>query len=878
MSSKKKLHKEKEDIKAVKSAAFVLKSDKAVVARSNDYPLSSDVINILYGRPYGALNSSDWLAPEELLDKVPPFSVLAHLENFTHENLRRAKDQSLPKLVPSLQGQLGNHNHEVELFAVRNWTPRQLQRQWEDKVASRLGSLVVHPRHWVSFSYSTCPNSSLDQDHPHKQLCLHESSHPAFALAEVITRLVAAHAEWNNVSFLNTSNAGLMERLRHRSMSVSYASFSAIESFPSFSTSGCSSSHANGIPNCNDANMANESQRALQQGYEPVMDVRKLLGLSIRSTFAFPTSSPASLSSSPSMTRESPLTMKEERDVSFQVLNQARKEEEIVQEGSQKGRINHGENSGGMEGEKDEASLAFLAHYNSTYVNVCCGKYYYQLPVLDTEKRSIKTITALSSALDMIYADVREKESAFQQLNVSNEVREDFKEFYGLLARVSATPSRVREDIYRRLCEVSEVNANNLTLLDGALFTIVINGSEKPSERAADAQWLHSVFSLHFQWDQADAFCATAAALVSADTILLFLKRALAGPHPGGNGVPDGTATMHRNGISTGGAGNGADCVGMGMGRRSPRTSSNTLDLPATAAGGFGSDYDKVRRELTSTRNTGGEDVNNVCSHSGEKAFKALDLWLPLKHRVALRPYTPICSLSHKWYSPSIWFPQSSGSHFTSNKWAQNCLTASQFCVLVILAVERVLCMNTFHINKLEIARRPSVLFAYHHPECTYPSVVSLVTNEVVEWIQAVRSPSALITQEVRATTKQRAIESVTCRLQECIESPISFYGLSRSAYQWTETEEPADMCITFAFLTHSYQQHCGSFKVLSTGSDFRIPSRMIINGLALQKRPEKRVMFGSGEMCPGDLGVAPTENELGKAFVSALNTEFSEF
>lgn len=877
MSTKKKLHKEKEDIKATKCTAFILTSDKASVVRSNDYPLSSDGINILYGRPYGALNCSDWLALDESLDRVVlPATVISELEKFAHENLRRGKDQSLPKLVPSLQGPLTEYNREAHSFAMSNWTPRQLQRQWEERLVAQLGSLVVYPRHWVSFSYAPYGNVSVEHELQQNPHCTHVSSHSAYALAEVVTRLVAAYTEWNNILFHDEHGSGMLERLQQRSMSISYSACSARDSIHSFLM--CDKNHYpdNTNPPWSGISSRNVKEASLPQGYEPIMDVRKLLGVSIRSTFSS-CNSPSS--SVPEGKRRAPLMMKEERDVSFYLLTQRKGTGEAVSEERLEGRAPTGENASDLLCENTEkTSVEFVGHFNSTYVNVCCGKYFYQLPILDTEKRTLKSISSLSLALDMLYLDVQERETAFQQLNVSDEAQEDFREFYSLLSRVSGTPNRIREDIYRRLCEVSEVNAHNLSVLEGAQFTIIINGPSKPSERVADAQWLHSVFSLHFQWDQPEEFCATTAAVVSADTVLLFLKKALAGPHPGGSGVMGSSSTAHRHAVPTAGIGSGAEGLAGGLRKGSPRTSANTIDAAVTAAAGFGRDSDKLRKDVTSNRNPGGDDANITYSHSAEKPFIPLDLWLPLKHRAALRPYSPMCSLSHKWHALSSWFPQSSGSQFSPSSWSPPCLTVSQFCLLVILAIERVVCTENFHSKKGEMAQRPSVLFAYHHPECTCPSVVSLVTDEVVEWIQAVRTPSALITQEVRQSTKQRAIESVTWRLQRCIESPISLYGLSRSAYLWAKNEEPADMCLSFSFLTHNYQRNCCAFKVLSTGSDLRVSSRMIINGLALQTRPEKRVMFGSGDIYPGDLGVAPKEEALGKAFLSALSTEISQF
>lgn len=837
MSSKKKVHKEKEDVKSIKCATFVLESDKAAVPRSNDYPLSSDVTNILYGRPYGALNCSDWLASEEWMDVVPPSSIAGELEKFAHKNLRRRNDQSLPKFSLSFQQHFTEGSQQLGKFAMANWTRRQLQRQWGKKVLACMPSLVQCPRHWVFFSYSPCSTFS-DANAPPRSHCVHESSHSAFALAEVISRIVSTHTEWNNIAFLNADSAGLSERQHQRSMAISYAS-------------------------------SLESQNLASTGYEPVMDVRKLVGLSIRNL--------NSLSSAGA--NEVPVIMKEKRDVSFQLMASRKGEDGIEEEENVEDNtlLSDGRRKELPENSETEKFI-FVNHHNSTHVNVCVGKYFYLLPVLDPEKRTLKSLSALSAALDLIYNDAKDRESAFLHLNVSDEVREELREFYSLLSRVSATPNGAREDIYRRLCEVSEVNASNLSLLDGALFTIVINGPLKLSERANEAQWLHNVFSLYFQWDRPDEFYATAVSLLSLDTMLLFFKKALAGSFSGGRGVSDGTSAIHRHGLRAGSTGCSTENLSGDVGRGSSRSSANIMDAPSITAVGVEGDDDKSQKDPTVSRNVGRKFLNHVCLPGKEKDFRPLDLWLPGKHRIALRPYAPICSLSHTWYLPSTWIPHNSDSRFSFSNSSQNCLSFSQFCALVILAVERVTCTDALRGDGEKIVQRPSVSFAYHHPECTYPSVVSLMTDEVVEWIQAVRSPSALITSEVRQTTRQHAILSVTQRLQNCIECPISFYGLSRSAYEWEENEEPTDVCITSAFLTNRYQRHCGPFKVLSAGSDFCIPSRMIITGMAVQKHLEKRVIFGSGIARPGELGVAPAEDAFAKAFILAFSTELSTF
>lgn len=468
--------------------------------------------------------------------------------------------------------------------------------------------------------------------------------------------------------------------------------------------------------------------------------------------------------------------------------------------------------------------LTLTSHFESTYVNVCCGKYYYQLPVLDGEKHCIKSADSIGAALDMIYDDVKVREAAFDQLNISEESKNDLREFYSLLGRMTAVSDFSDSDIQRRLCEASEVNEYNLGILEGALFTVVIDGPTRPSERVDQSQWLHSLFSLYFQWKKPLDFTVSAVAIFSGVTLLSFLKKRLA---------------------KSSESGSTAESV------------NHSLLPPSEESSSVGQDKQEPGSFL--------ERSSFVVSNAflSEKRFQIIEFWLAAKHRKALLPYAPL-SPSRTWISD--WFHNLSSS-FTGD------ISVAQLCVAAVLAIERVLFNASSAVAQTSRTRRPCVLFVYHHPECMMPSVMSLLTSEVEAYIQAVRNPSSLVTSFVRSNARDQALRSVKARIQEAIDSPISLYGLSRTAFEW-EKETVADLCISCHMLSYTYRKQSGSFQVKSVGADLGIASNLLLNGTAVQVTSQKKVIVGDGAVCHGELGINYGLQSFAEAFVEAIALE----
>eukprot|EP00796_Vickermania_ingenoplastis_P008385 gene8385-5873_t len=536
------------------------------------------------------------------------------------------------------------------------------------------------------------------------------------------------------------------------------------------------------------------------KAYRPDRDYQKILGHSIRCT-GFVTS------------------MRESKEVAFNYTPTA--EEALEFPASRVG--------------SGRRLLSLTSHYNSTYINVCCGKTFYILPVLDTERRRIKSLVSISSALDAIYENACEREEALEQLNVSAEVRQDLREFYGLLARMTATADIVDADIHRRLCEVSEVNANNLEMLEGALFTVVLDGPLRPGERRHEAQWLHSMLSLYYQWDKPRHFRTTCYAAVSAETFQGFLKRAMTEPMTS-------NPTLMRNELMRG----VADQLSPQSNRAdSPDAKAKESSIPSLYEG---------RQAMQSP------PCSNPCA---ERPFQTVELWLPQKHRTALRPYPPV-SPAPKWRE--VWFNESHPPAGCDDA------SVAQFCVAAVLAVERILFGGKAMESK---ARRPSVVFAFHHSQCTTPSVVSLLTKQMEEYIQALRSPSVLLNAAVQRAAAERAVQSIGRRLQDCVDTPMALYGMSQSAFMW-EGEDTLDVCVTFGLLSQQFQKGSGRFAVQSVCSELCLPSRLHINGTAAQVFAQKHPILGDGNVRQAELGVSEGNEALADTFTAAFLTELA--
>lgn len=748
MSSKKKAQKEKEDAKSnLKCHTFVLESDKAVLVKSNIFPLFSDAISINCGRPYGALNPLDWTAFRAWLHETPPRSVVVEVQEYASESLRDPQDNSLPAFKLA-----GATDEELNAFFKTHWTRRKLLNAWEDYVVHRLGSLVLYPRHAVRFTYVACADHAVH----------HGSSCPAFTLGAVIRRLLHTHSEWSN-------------------------------------------KHPKPVEGSNEKRAAAPLDPARE--YKPEIDFQKIIGHSIRCS-GFVTA------------------LKEQKDVTFNYVAREGEEEE-------------GEECMPHVGSGNRR-VVLTSHFNSTYINVCCGKNYYQLQVLDAERRRIMPLSAISAALDLIYEDAKQRDASLMQLNVSDEVRDDLNQFYSLLARMTATCDDVDADIHRRLCEVSEVNAYNLEILEGALFTVIIDGPSRATERENDAQWLHSIFSLHVQWDKPTEFYATSVAVVSSTTLRTFLKAAMTNSMPSSQREVSGSRLYNP---AT------ADQL-------SPYSREDSADIRPRAENSSPSFLDTHGSMQT-------PHGPHVVHESNDKLFQPLEFWLSQKHRTALKPYPPIAP-APKWRPECLWLSDTDNGEI---------LSVSHFCAAVVLAVERVLLQEIGSGCK---SRRPRVVFAYHSPYCATPSVVSLVTREMQEYIQAIRSPSALINPLVKRTAAERGIRSLTERLQSCVDAPYSLYSLSRSAYAW-EKEVTADVCLTFGILSQAYTKDCGTFSVQSLSSELFVPSRLQVNGTAVQVCAQKNVLLGNGAVRRAELAAGIGCEGVGDAFAEALEVELLE-
>lgn len=564
---------------------------------------------------------------------------------------------------------------------------------------------------------------------------------------------------------------------------------------------------------------------AITQHYKPAEDFQKLLAHSIR-CYGF-------------------VTLKEQKDVTFNYVAPPRNGSDDDELEKIIPRVGSG-----------VRTVRLTSHYDSTYINVCCGKNYYQLHVLDREKRRIKPLSAISNALELIYEDACAREASLLELHVSDEVREDLSQFYSLIARMSATMDDVDADIHRRLCEVSEVNAANLEILEGALFTVVVNGPKRSSERANEAQWLHSIFSLYFNWEKPDEFYASCNATVSSETLQLFLKRAMTGAMPSGR---DTTTRVGMDQLSPSSAQDSA----------AHRITRAETSSPSFSDGQQGNLRSPINNAGTNPVGVGPQtNTPSSCPFIAD-SFQHVEFWLPQKHRTALRPYPPIC-VAPVWRERWL--------QLCSAGWSESgsvTLSVAEFCVAVVLAVERVLQSSASDRNK---SRRPSVMFTSHNAACTVPSVVSLLTKPMIEYIQAIRSPSALLSPIVRREAKERAVESVKKRLQACVDEKVSLYALSRSAFDWDKQEaEPADVCLTFGLLSQEYLKQSGYFTVRSVCSELCVPARLLVNGTATQIYAQRHALIGDGAVCEAELGVTDGFDALANEFSAAFTAELYE-
>lgn len=504
------------------------------------------------------------------------------------------------------------------------------------------------------------------------------------------------------------------------------------------------------------------------------------------------------------------------------------------------GCADHGERAPG-----GQVHLQLCRHFDATHINVCCGVYYYQLEVIDVLRRRLCDVARIARGLDVIVADAAAREQRCEAEPVSDEVKDDLRGMRQLLSRLSAVDGAVAADVHRRLRAVSDVNAYTLDQLEAGLLTVVLGQStSRAGGRPTQTQWLHSVLSLYAGWGDTDGdvFVLRAHAMVtSLHALKTLLARALTLAPPAGSG------------------GRGRDAA-------------STTDPRPSVGGALGSPGGGPPLPLLDGE---GPSAAERCTVLGRgTGVSLLELWLPLKHRIPLRPYAPLAAPRH--YRPMLPLSSSQSSSEAALDASSTRCHMAALCLAVIIAVRR---MRRMEVDTAEDSAggggeddQPSVLVAWHAPHTSAPSAALLSSAEVEAFLQVLHSRSVLLTPAVRHAARAAAVASLHRQLQSSLSrSQPPVYSVACMLSEAPALVKPVDMCITVDLLLRPPTSHpCppptavpgtasparDPLRTLqSCHSDLGVPARLLLQCTAEQVAVQKTPQLGDATVRIAEVG-----------------------
>lgn len=485
--------------------------------------------------------------------------------------------------------------------------------------------------------------------------------------------------------------------------------------------------------------------------------------------------------------------------------------------------------------------IYLVRHCDSTHINVCCSSYYYRLEVVSRSSGMVRGVDEIALGLEAIRSHASETAEAHAGMQVSAEVREDLSGIRTLFSRMSGVHDHINADLRRRLREASPVNGYTLDQLEGALFTLVIG-----NEREGGSQWLHTGLSLCVPWDLCSPITFRVhATLMPMQTLMHFAEHVFRTVYP----VQSVTPAIHQYKTP-------AEIVEVrGALQPSPGTGNASQ---VTNAKGASTGSKATSTSVAPTTVTPKDAPERAAStppatHTVlQDGVTFLELWLPLHHRIPLRPYAPL-------YCPVQWRDLSLVQ--------QTPLTTCELCLAVIAVTQR--CLQE---EGCSAARRPRVRLAVQHPSCALPNLLVLYSPEIDDYLQVHCSSSVRITAEVHHRAKCEALVTLKELLQQAEDPHYPLYTMTNHLV--AEVSE-SDVCLTMTTLPLMYLKDNRSvFSVRHCYSDLGIPARLQLRCVAVQQLAEKRCTLGTCVVQYPEVGADHNSRQFSVIFAEHLREE----
>ncbi|KAG5500369.1 hypothetical protein JKF63_03461 [Porcisia hertigi] len=457
--------------------------------------------------------------------------------------------------------------------------------------------------------------------------------------------------------------------------------------------------------------------------------------------------------------------------------------------------------------------LSVFSRVDAAHINVCVGQEFYKLCVIDRRRGHLRSVASLAADLEVLYTHYLSLDKTDVAPGVSPVVQQDRKDLKMMFANLSSLADEVAFDVRRRLRVSSEVNAYSLDALEAGLCTLVLREDSAPRGiECADcptmpvAQWLHSVCCLETSLSHPEQWTMRLQALVvSLQAGMDWVRSAFAQPS-------DGAATE-------------------------PTTIELVTPDVGDSARGVTQQGAPVLKGIA-----GSHELSTMVDARGN--VEHLELWLPEKHRIPLRPY-----------AAPVW-NRADTQHSLSDVFSDAC-TLEDFCISLLRLTAQWKRQNQPPFSRAAVDEWPRIVIVVQPPRGGAPSLVALDMPAVKHFYEVLAAPPMLFAVESRRLIEAQARAQVAAVLNVIwhTTSPVRTSLKDESKACWwfdgstTTTSEPSrcvDVVLSFAVMSRqplpSLNSGARTIVMSRFLSDFGLSSRLAVNCTAQQVAAEAHV------------------------------------
>lgn len=496
-------------------------------------------------------------------------------------------------------------------------------------------------------------------------------------------------------------------------------------------------------------------------------------------------------------------------------------------------------------------ALQVVSCLGASHLCVCAGQRYYKLSVVDERQGRLRSVGAIAAALEAIHHHAEESRLHDPLPDAAPAVRRDHQAMDALFAHLSSLRDVDAFEVRRRLRAASPVNACSLDTLQEGICTLVLKsgGPESSSAGAGPvARWLHSVcsfeVSLHLplQWAM-----RLQAAVVPCQAGVEWIARAAAAAAAA---CPtDCAATSPPSPPPT----------ESGVSAEDEKASDAAGPPPTTAA---------AAHALSAAMLSTPVDEEGMADY--------LELWLPEKHRVPLRPYpAPLPD------------PESTQTSLTD----VGDITQGNVEGLLLSLLRAVVKAKRAHLlpaspstGRVSEGWWPRVVLAVQPSSGGAPSLLSLHSPAIEHYYDMLAARPMLFAKETRQRIEAAAREEVRAVLNIGWHSattvqthPPGTAAAATAASSWwtTVADHPVDLCVSVTVLprpTAASSSTATATAVRRVVTSLGLSAALLVNCTAQQTAAEAHLRASTARVVDAVVQTSsPATAELAETFRDVL-------